>query len=333
VALIGLVDESQGGDLLQRIGIMRRQVAIELGMVVPSARIRDNVQLAPTEYAIKLRGVKVAGGEVMPRYLLALDTTGQLPPLEGVRTVDPTFGMAAIWVTPNRRVEAEATGYSVVEPQTVISTHLMETVKRRAGELLSRQAAKELLDGLKETHPALVDDLIPGKLPLGTVHRVLQRLLKEGIPARDLVTILEVLHDAGDATKDPEQLTEHVRRALAPVIAQSYADADGTVRGITVGPRLEAALMQLFAPRAMRDVGAALEPDQLTQLLRSLTEMVAASRRDGRVRPLIAPPSLRVGLRRLVEPVLGELPVVSLGELPPQTAIQSIALWEMPRAA
>jgi flagellar biosynthesis protein FlhA len=199
--------------------------------------------------------------------------------------------------------------------------------------LLSRQSAKELLDGLKEVHPALVDDLVPGKLPLGTVHRVLQRLLKEGVPVRDLVTVLEVLHDAADTTKDPEMLAEQVRRSLAPMLAQLFADADGTVRGITVGPRLEASLMQLFAPRPARDGAMSLEPEQLTHLLRQLTELSQAGRRSGRQRPLIAPPSLRVGIRRLIEPVLAELPVVSLGELPPQTPIQSVALWEMPRVA
>ncbi len=331
--LIPLVDESQAGDLLQRVGIMRRQLAMELGMVIPPARIRDNIQLSPTEYVIRLRGVRVASGEVMPRYLLALDTTGAAPPIEGIRTIDPTFGLPAVWVTGDKRVEAEASGYSVVEAQTVLSTHLMETIRRHAGEILSRQSTRELLDGLKETHPALVDDIVPGRLGLGVVHRVLQRLLQEAIPIRDLVSILEALSDACDATKDPEALTEHVRRALANVIAQQFSDPDGTIRGITVGPRLEAALMQLFSPRPARDGGAtALDPDQLTGLLRSLNELTAASRREGRARPLIAPPSLRVGIRRLVEPILPDLPVISLGELPAKTAIQSVALWEVSRA-
>ncbi|NOT08721.1 MAG: FHIPEP family type III secretion protein, partial [Gemmatimonadales bacterium] len=332
VGLIALVDEGQGGDLLQRISIMRRQIALELGLIAPAARIRDNVQLPPTEYAIRLRGVKVAGGEVLPRYLLALDVAGGLPPIEGIRTKDPSFGLPAVWISPDRRVEAEASGYSVVEPQTVLSTHLMETVRRHAGELLSRQGAKELLDALRETHPALVDDLVPGKLPLGTVHRVLQRLLREGVPTRDLATILEVLSDAAESTKDAEALTEQVRRSLGPVIAQLYADHDGTVRGITIGPRLEAALMQFFTPRPTLQSSPTLDPEQLTGLLRGLTEL-AAARPEGRVRPLISPPALRVGIRRLIEPLLPELPVVSLGELPPQTALLSSALWEIPRAA
>ncbi len=330
-ALIPLVDETQQGDLLPRIGLLRRQLATELGIIVPPARIRDNIQLSPTEYAIRLRGVRVAGGEIMPRYLLALDAGGRGLPLDGIRTTDPTFGIPALWIAPDRRIEAEASGYSVVEAPTVLATHLMETIRRHAGDILSRQDVRELVDGLRETHPALVDDLIPAKLPLGALHRVLQRLLREGLPVRDLVTILETLSDAADQSKEPEVLTEHVRRALANVVAQLFADPDGTVRGITIGPRLESALMTLFAPRATRD-GTTLEPDQLTGLLRALNELAITARRDGRSRPLITPPALRVGIRRLVEPILPDLPVVSLGELPPQMPVQSLAMWELTRA-
>ncbi|HEY3934413.1 MAG TPA: flagellar biosynthesis protein FlhA [Gemmatimonadales bacterium] len=332
-ALIPMVDEAQHGDLLHRIGIVRRQVAIELGIIVPPARIRDNIQLAPTEYAIKLRGMRVAGGEIMPKYLLALDTTHKSAPIEGIRTTDPTFGMPAVWIAADRRVDAEAEGYNVVEAPTVLSTHLMETIRRHAGDILSRQDVRELVDGLRETHPALIDDLIPNRLSLGTLHRVLQRLLREGLPVRDLVTILETLADNADTSKDPEVLTEHVRRALSNVVAQLFADTDGCVRGITIGPRLESALMQLFAPRATRDGAIPLEPDQLTALLRTLGELVTAARRDGRARPLITPPALRTGVRRLVEPILPELPVISLGELPPQMPVQSLAIWEMTRVS
>lgn len=266
----------------------------------------------------------------MPRYLLALDAGGRGLPLDGIRTTDPTFGIPALWITPDRRIEAEASGYSVVEAPTVLATHLMETIRRHAGDILSRQDVRELVDGLRETHPALVDDLIPAKLPLGALHRVLQRLLREGLPVRDLVTILETLSDAADQSKEPEVLTEHVRRALSNVVAQLFADPDGTVRGITIGPRLESALMTLFAPRAARD-GHSLEPDQLTGLLRALNELATTARRDGRARPLITPPALRVGIRRLVEPILPDLPVVSLGELPPQMPVQSLAMWELTR--
>ena len=331
-ALVPLVDESQQGDLLQRVGIMRKQVARELGIIVPPARIRDNIQLPATEYAIKLRGIKVAGGEVMPRHLLALNTSGIALPIEGIRTIDPSFGIPAVWITPDRRLEAEANGYGVVEAQTVLSTHLMETIRQHAAELLTRQNVRELLDTLKETHPALVEDA-SAKLSLGVIHRVLQRLLREGIPVRDLVGILETLCDAGEQTKDAEVLTEQVRRTLASVIVQLHDEGDGSVRGITVGPRLEAALMGLFSPRPTREGVRGVEPDELAQVLRSLGELVNGSRRDGQPRPLITPPALRVGIRRLIEPIMPRLPVVSLGELPAQTPIHSVATWELSRAA
>jgi len=332
-ALVPLVDEAQKGDLLQRIGLMRKQLALEMGIIVPPARIRDNIQLPATEYAIKLRGVRVAGGEILPRYLMALDTTGVAAPIDGIRTTDPSFGLAAVWITPERRTEAEAAGYSVVEPQTVLSTHLMETIKEHAAELLSRQNVRELLDALKETHPALVDDTIPTKLSLGTFHRVLQRLLREGVPIRDLALVLETLADAAEVTKDPEALTEQVRRSLSSVLVQLYDDGDGSISGITMGPRLEAALMGLFSPRPAREGQRGLEPDDLTAALRQLNDLMNANKREGQVRPLITPPTLRVGVRRLVEPVMPHVPILSLGELPAQTPIHSLATWELTRAA
>ncbi len=331
-ALVPLVDETQNGDLLKRISLTRQKLATELGIVVPPARIRDNIQLPATEYCIKLRGIRVASGEVMPRLLLALNTSGNASPIDGIGTTDPSFGMPAVWIAPELRLEAEATGYTVVEPTTVLSTHLMETIRQHAGDLLSRQHTRELLDGIKESHPALVDDVVPGKLSLGTVHRVLQRLLKEGLPIRDLVSILEALSDAADLTKDPETLTEHVRRALGSVILQIYDQGDGSIRGITVGPRLEAALMQLFSPRPVRDGGRTMDPDELTDALRRLNDLATTHRHDGQFPTLIAPPSLRVGIRRLIEPVLPKLPVLSLGELPTQAPILSLATWELARA-
>lgn len=332
-ALVPLVDEAAQGDLLQRVSIMRKKLALELGIIVPTARIRDNIQLPATEYAIKLRGVRVAGGEVMPRFLLALNSAGNAPRIDGIQTNDPSFGLPATWIGPEMRLEAEALGYTVVEPATVLSTHLMETIKLHAAELLTRQHTRELLDGLKESHPALVDDVVPNKLSLGTVHRVLQRLLREGIPIRDLVTVLEALSDAADQTKDPETLTEFVRRALAPIIVQLFDAGDGTIRGITIGPRLEAALMQLFNPRPVRDGGRTMDPDELTLALRTLNDLVTANKHDGQWPAVITSPALRTGVRRLIEPILPRIPVISLGELPTQAPIVSLATWELNRAA
>jgi flagellar biosynthesis protein FlhA len=331
-ALIPLVDESQGGDLLERIGLLRKQAAVEFGILIPAIRIRDDVRLPASEYVIRLRGSEVARGEIMPRHLLALDTGAVIDVVDGLETTDPSFGMPARWIAPTRRNDAEAMGYVVVESTTMIATHLMETLKSNAAELLGRQDVQEMVETIKKTHPALVDDLIPSKVPLATLHRVLQRLLRERVPIRDFITILEAVGDAADTTKDPEQLTEHARRALGNVIAQQYAEANGTVRGVTLGPRLEAALMSLFTPRAAQTGQTMITPNTLADLLRDLQTLTATSP-DSRPLPLIVPPGLRVGIRRFVEPVLPALPVLSLAELPPYVNLNTTAMWEMQHAA
>ena len=327
-ALIPLVDESQGGDLLERISMLRRQAALELGILIPPIRIRDDIRLPSNEYVIKLRGAEIARGEVMPRFLLALDTGGVLRPIEGIETMDPSFGMPARWINGGRRMEAESYGYVVVEPPTVIATHLMEMLKSSAGDLLGRQDVQEMTDTLRKTHPALVDDVVPGKVSLGVLHRVLQRLLKERIPIRDLVTILEAMGDAADHTKDPEVLTEHVRRSLANTIARLYLDPTGGIRAITLGPRLEAALMNLFSPRPGQGMNL-LNPDSLAHLLQELSVTSGGHASEGKPIPLVTPPGLRVGVRRLIEPILPHLPVISLAELPPHINLSTVATWEL----
>ncbi len=331
-ALIPLVDEGQGGDLLERISLLRKQAAMEMGILVPPIRIRDDIRLPANEYVIKLRGSEVARGEVLPRFLMALNTGGVVMEIDGLETVDPSFGMPARWISSARRTEAEAVGYVVVEPTTVVATHLMETLKTSASELLGRQEVQEMVETLKKTHPALVEEIIPGKVSLSVLHRVLQRLLRERVPIRDLVTILEALGDGADSTKDPEALTEFVRKSLTNVIARMFADASGTVRGITIGARLESALLGLFSPRSASTGIPLLTPDTLAAMLRDLNHLATTYAVDGRPLPLITPPSLRVGVRRLIEPVLPTLPVVSLAELPPAITLSSVATWEMPHA-
>jgi flagellar biosynthesis protein FlhA len=241
--------------------------------------------------------------------------------------------MPAKWIASTRREEAESYGYVVVEPTTVVATHLIEVLKANGAELLGRQDVQEMVETLKKTHPALVEEVIPTKLSLGVLHRVLQRLLRERVPIRDLVTILEALGDAADATKDPEHLCEHARRALSNVIARLFADANGVVQGVTIGPKLEQALTGLFSPRQNAQAMGLLTPDGLAGLLRDLNHLATGASMDGRPLPLITPPSLRVGVRRLIEPVLPALPVVSLAELPPSVTLQSAGLWEMTHAA
>jgi flagellar biosynthesis protein FlhA len=332
-ALIPLVDESQKGDLMERIRLLRKQAAQELGILVPPIRIRDDVRLPPDEYAVKIRGSEAARGSLRPRLLLALDTGGVTEEIPGEETRDPSFGMPARWIPKRKRVDAETAGYVVVEPTAVLATHLMETLKAKASELLGRQDVQEMVDTLRESYPALVEEVIPNKVPLGVLHRVLQRLLKERVPIRDLVTILETLADASEQTKDPEALTEQVRRSLSHVILELYQDEGGAVRGITMGPKLEAALMSLFSPRSSEGSGEMLNPDRLTSLLARLDELSRAHTEEGRPVPVVTPPGLRVGVRRLIEPVLPAVPVVSLGELPSHVNLQSVGTWELDYAA
>ena len=329
-ALIPLVDEGQGGDLLERISLLRKQAALELGILVPPIRIRDDIRLPANEYVIKLRGSEVARAEVLPRFMMALNTGAVVAEIDGMDTIDPSFGMPARWVAASRRAEAEALGYVVVEPTTVVATHLLETLKGSAAELLGRQEVQEMVETLKKSHPALVEEIIPGKVSLSVLHRVLQRLLRERVPIRDLVTILEAVGDGAETTKDPEALTEVVRKALTNVIARLFADQTGTVRGITIGARLESALLGLFSPRSAQAAAPMLTPESLAAMLRDLNHLATTYAVDGRPLPLITPPSLRVGVRRLIEPVLPSLPVVSLAELPAQVTLSSVATWEMP---
>lgn len=325
--LIPLVDAAQGGDLLERVRLLRKQAALELGLLIPPIRIRDDVDLAPGEYVIRVRGSEVSRGELMQRRLLALDTGTATVPVDGVETRDPSFGLPARWIPEGNRAEAEARGWMVVDSGAVLSTHLMETLKGHAAELLGRQDVQEMVDTLKETQPALVDEVVPARVSLSLVHRVLQRLLKERVPIRDLVTILEAMADHADTAKDPESLTEYVRRAMGHVIAEPYTDAAGVLRGITIGPRLEAALMGFFSPRAR--TGDPLGPQALSESLRTLDTLARDLGSGGQPIPLITPPSLRVGVRRLLEPVLPNLPVLSLAELPAQANLTSLATWEL----
>jgi flagellar biosynthesis protein FlhA len=332
-AVIPLIDEKQGGDLLERISLLRKQGAQELGILVPAIRIRDDIRLPANEYIVKIRGAEVSRAEVMPRFLLALNTGGVMQDIDGMDTVDPSFGMPAKWITVPSRVEAEAAGWVVVEPSTVIATHLMETLKTHAADLLGRQDVQEMVDALKKSHPALVEEILPARITLGTLHRVLQRLLRERVPIRDLVSILEALGDAAEQTKDPEQLTEVVRRSLANSISRMHLDMTGSVRGVTIGPRLESALMGLFSPRGTQQGMSLLNPDTLATLLRELNGIATTHSVEGRPLPLITPPTLRVGVRRLIEPVLPNVPVISLAELPASVNLTSVATWELPYAA
>jgi flagellar biosynthesis protein FlhA len=334
-SLIPLADDGQGGDLPDRIRLIRKKVAQELGLLLPDVTIMDNTRLAATEYVLKLRGTDIARGEVMPRFLLALDTGGVIQTVEGMETKDPAHGLPARWIAKTRRVEAESYGYVVVEPTTVVATHLMEVLRTHAADLLGRQDVQEMVDTLKRSHPALVDEVVPGKVSLGTLHRVLQRLLREQVPIRDLVTVLEALGDASDQNvRDAEVLTEYARRALSHVIGRLFADAAGVIRGITIGERLAGQLMRMWGSRDLQnDTTLLRDPDALGNVLRDLHLLTQRHSTEGRPLPLIVPGSLRVGVRRLIDPVMPRLPVLSFDELPTQLNMDFVDTWDLDYAA
>jgi flagellar biosynthesis protein FlhA len=332
-ALIPLADESQKGDLVPRIRMIRDQLARTLGLVLPEVAVMDDVSILSTEYLVEIRGAEVARGEVMPRFLLALDTGGVVQQVEGIEGRDPAHGLPARWIARTRRAEAESYGYVVVDPNTVIATHLVEVFRTHAADLLGREDVQAMVDRLRRTHPALVNEVVPsdkgpGKVSLGILHRVLQRLLREQVPVRDTVTILEALGDAADGgIKDPEALTEHARRALAPAIGRIFADERGVVRGITVGERLARDLLRMWG--GDRDTELLRDEEALGEVLRALHALMERNRVEGRYLPLIVHGALRVGVRRLIEPVMPRVPVVAFEDLPPQLNVDFVDTWDL----
>ena len=322
--LIGLVEGTQGTALLDRIKALRRQFAEAMGFVVPPIHIRDNLQLRPNEYAIILKGVEVAKAEVLPGHLLAIDPgTGQRGLVQGIPTKEPAFGLPAIWVPEAGREQAQIAGYTVVDASSAIATHLSELIKRHGHELLGRQEVQALLDEAGKMHPKLVEELIPTLLPLGTVVRILGNLLKEGIPIRDLRSILEAISDQAGSTKDADILTEHARQALARTITKQYQAADGTLQVITLDPRLD---------RSLADQAAALQPGAALNLdptlahkllggMKQAAERVAAR---GQQPVVLCSQSVRRHLRRMSDRILHSVPVMGLNEVDALVRLQSL---------
>ena len=322
--LIGLVEGTQGTALLDRIKALRRQFAETMGFVVPPIHIRDNLQLRPNEYAFILKGVEVAKADVLPGHLLAIDPgTGQKGLVQGIATKEPAFGLPALWIPEDGREQAQMAGYTVVDASSAIATHLSELVKRYGHELLGRQEVQALLDEVGKSHPKLVEELIPTMVPLGTVVRVLGNLLKEGIPIRDLRSILEAISDQAAHSKDPELLTEYARQALARTITKQYQASDGSLQVITLDPRLD---------RSLADQVAALPPGAALQLdptvshklltgIKQAAERVAAR---GQQPIIICSQAVRRHLRRHSDRILHSVPVMGFNEVDSFVRLQSL---------
>jgi flagellar biosynthesis protein FlhA len=319
--LIPLVDVSQGGDLLERITMIRRHAARELGIVVPPIRVRDNLQLKPSTYVVKIYGLEVTRAEVMVSRLLAMNPGTATGAVEGIPTTEPAFGLPALWIAEGARGDAEMAGYTVIDPTSVIATHLTEIIKAQAPDLLGRQETSALLDNVKQHYPVVVDELIPNLLTVGEVQRVLQNLLRERIPIRNLLLILENLADGARASKDIDYLTERVRAAMARHICAEYAE-NGLLSVITVDPRLETLLGE--AVRRGEDAYALLDPGTVAKIYASLTKRMQEAQQGGLHPIVLTSPGTRLALKRLTERATPGLVVLSYSEIAPGLRVESI---------
>ena len=306
--LIQLVEEPSG-QLLSKIKSMRRQIAQEMGFVIPSVHIKDNLQLRPHEYSFLIKGVEIARGEVVVGKYLAVSSGGQEEPLEGIPTKEPAFGLKAYWIDENVVEMAQRKGYTVVDPSTVIVTHMTELLKRHGWEVLTRLEVQNILDNVSRTYPKIVEELVPAVLPLGTVQRVLQNLLKEGVPIKDIVTILETLLDYGTNIKDPELLTEYVRQSLARIITKQYTLPDGTVPVYMLDPRLERELLQNV------EEGTSISPQLIQRLMKGLEKTLNDERIRSMQPVIVCSPQVRRHLRKIIERIMPSVVVISSNEL------------------
>ncbi|MFB0515248.1 MAG: flagellar biosynthesis protein FlhA, partial [Candidatus Neomarinimicrobiota bacterium] len=329
--LISLVDANQGGDLLGRISSIRKSIALELGVVIPPIRLRDNINLGANEYLFKVLGITVARGEVMVGYYLVLNPDPEAG-LVGIETTEPTFNLPALWVSEEQKSKAEVAGYTVVEPQVVIATHLMEVLKSHAYKLLDRQEVQKMLDDLKEEKAAVVEGLTPDLLPLGVIQQVLRNLLREGIPIRNLITILETMADYAPTTKDADVLTEYVRAALADNITELFRSNDKPIPVATLDPRLEDHILQATKKGEVYLGNLGLAPNQVKSVLTSISEQVEQIVIEGGRPALLVSPLIRRSVRQFTEPVLPNVAVLSFAELSPTLQLRSVGTVRYPDA-
>lgn len=320
--LIPLADESAGGDLLQRIASVRRQCAIEMGIVVQPIRIRDNLQLKTNEYLIKLRGTVISSSEVMPGMILTMDPTGDMEEISGIKTVEPTFGLPAVWINQDQREDAEIRGLTVVDPTTVMVTHLTETIKSHSYELLGRQEVKIIVDNVREKYSAVVEELIPDLLTIGELQKVLQSLLREKVPIKDMVTIMESLADNSRNTKDTEVLTEYVRFSLSRMICNQIVDEERAVTVITLDNSLE----QLIASNTQKSTQGSfpvIDPDTSTKIYNAIKEKIESVYFYNNQAVILVSPNIRASFRRFIEMIFPHVMVVSLNEIPNDVQIKA----------
>jgi len=327
--LIPLVESGSSASLLDRITMIRRQVALEMGFILPKIRIRDNLQLQPNLYAIKLRGSEVARGTIMPGQYLAMAASPVAEPVPGIATVEPAFGLPAVWIDSTHKERAETMGYTVVDPASVVATHLTEVVKAHSPEILSRQDVRDLLDNLKQAYPALVDDLVPHALSLGEVHEVLKNLLHERISIRDLVTILETISGLAPGIKDPDLLAEATRQKLARSISNQYRSYDGALHVMTLSPRVERILSQAMGD-LQQGINLHLEPAVAQNLLEMVARQMENMAMQGYSPVVLCSAAIRLAFKRLSERALPSLIVLSYSEVAAGVDVHAEGMVELP---
>ncbi len=324
--LVKLVDASKGGDLLDRISLIRRQSAMDLGIIVPPIRIRDNMQLSANDYVVKIKGQAIGRGVTYPEQFLAMDNGATSGPIEGAEaTTEPAFGLPAYWITESQRPQAELLNYTVVEATSVLATHLTELIKAHAYELLTRQEVKNLLDNIKTRLPALVEEVIPTQVKPGELQKVMQNLLRERVPVRDLETIIETLGDYASRTKDLDVLTEYVRHALARTICKQYVDESDRLWCLTLDPALED-LINGHIDRSERGMTNTMPPQTAQQVVNQIASKAGELTQTGRSAVILCSPQVRGTLRRMIESSLPHVAVLAFNEIVPEVAVEAVAM-------
>ena len=323
--IIPLADVNQGGDLLDRVVMIRRQIALELGTVVPIIRLRDNIQLNPNQYIIKIKGIQVSEGEILFDHYMAMNPGFVTEEVTGIPTFEPSFHLPAIWITESQRERAEAAGYTVVDPPSIIATHLTEIIRHYISELLTRQDVSKLVDNLKETNPALIDELTPKLLGLGDIQKVLQNLLKEGISIRDLLTIFESLADHAQNTRDTDILTEYVRQSLKRAISGKYFMANETTSVVTLDPKLEQEMMNSIK-QTENGSYIAMDPERVKNIMNNVETEIAKLEQVGKAPILLTSPIVRMYFKKLSEDYFADLIVISYNEIESNVELQSVGM-------
>ena len=320
--LIPLADENNGGDLLQRIASIRRQCAIDMGIVVQPIRIRDNLQLNPNEYSIKIRGNSVVTYELMPTMLLCMDPMGMGLEIDGIKCIEPSFGIDAKWIKKEKVEEAELRGYTVVDPVTILVTHLLEIIKSKSHELMGREEVKMILDATKEKYPVIVDELVPDLMNLGEIQKILQNLLREKVSIKDRVTIFETLADHSRNTKDIELLTEYVRMSLSRNICNDLLDENKYITVATLSNSVENLILNNLQ-RSINGTYPTIDPDNTNKIFKNIQDLVETIDFNNNRPVIVVSPKIRAPFRKLVEMVFPNISVLSLNEIPNDVSIRT----------